>query len=73
MDGDYQNVMNFMNHICIKYGVCLPKKCRNSIANNGPYSANEISRILLKYEGLDPDIEIRLFRCIRNEYIEFTK
>jgi hypothetical protein len=65
------DILKFLDHICIKFGFCLPACSRAKIASEGPYQADDFARIVLEEEGLNPDFELKNFRSLRNEFLNF--
>ena len=65
------DLLKFLDHICIKLGFCLSATSRSKIASGGPYRPEDIARIVLEEEGISPDCEVRHFRAVRNEFINF--
>lgn len=68
-----QTILAFFDHVCVKYGFCLPQESRAALALEAPYSADEIAEIIIREEGLDPDCEKRHFRDLKNAYLEFIE
>ena len=66
-------VVTFLNIVCVKHGFTLTDLERKAIASQGSYDASELARVILIQEGLDPDNEIRLFREVRNAYLTFLE
>jgi hypothetical protein len=65
------DLLEFLDHICVKLGFCLSATSRSKIASGGPYRPEDIARIVLDEEGLNPDCEVKQFRALRNEFINF--
>lgn len=68
---EHRTILTFLDHICVKLGFCLPEPARTELASRDDYTPDEIARAVLKAEELDPDLERRHFRAIRNEFISF--
>lgn len=68
---EYTMILKFLDRVCIKYGFCLPESKRTEIASSGPYEADDIAKLVIEAEGLNPDFETRHFRALRDEYTEF--
>ncbi len=71
MMSECSDILKFLDHICIRFGFCLPSSTRAKIASGGPYQPDEIASLVLEEEGLNPDSELQHFRSLRNEYISF--
>jgi hypothetical protein len=63
--------MQFLNLACVELGFTLTKEVREEIALAGPYEPADLARIILVKEGLDPEVDLKLFREVRNAYIRF--
>ena len=64
-------ILRFLDHACHKLGFCFSKDERTEIAQNIPYDCNWIATVILETEGLDAQLEVELFRQIKDLYTEF--
>jgi hypothetical protein len=64
-----KEVETFLNEICLDLGICDPLYEAEKFTTREYYNAQEFVKEIFIAEGLDPDIELSLFRRV---YRRFT-
>ncbi len=62
-----EQLSQFMDLVCAKYGVCLSPDARRSMLDHEALKVNEIPRLLLECEGPGEWWDLHLLRSIRDE------
>ncbi|HHH44846.1 MAG TPA: hypothetical protein ENK49_11975 [Gammaproteobacteria bacterium] len=55
-------IRGFLDKICVEIGFCLPPKDIEMLASRKQYIADDFIREIFEIEGLNPDMELKLFR-----------
>ena len=62
-------IKNFLVDICcIKYGICLPPIVNTQLENIGPISAFEFVSKVFEQEGIDKEMNNKLFKKVLNDF-----
>ncbi|MVF14718.1 hypothetical protein FT643_21505 [Ketobacter sp. MCCC 1A13808] len=60
----------FLDQICVDLGFCLPPNDVDLLASRNQYIADEFVREIFKVEGLNPDLELKLFRQVKRRFTD---
>ena len=63
-------ISKFLDMICPNYGVQIPIYNKMQIINDALCDPSEFAEKILRAGGIDPKIELKLSRRIRNIYID---
>jgi hypothetical protein len=69
-DDDKSFIIGFLDMVCVKYGIHIPLQNKRQIAESWPIDPNKLADAVLRAGGIDPEMEIKLSRQIRNAYID---
>ena len=57
-----KEIARFLNEICKNLGICDPLYISGDLVSREHYEVNSFIREIFILEGLDPDLQIKLFR-----------
>jgi hypothetical protein len=60
----------FLDEICVDMGFCLPQKEIESLVSRKHYVADDFVREIFDIEGLNPDLELTLFRQVKKRFTD---
>lgn len=63
-------IRSFLNEVCVDFGFCLPPNDVDALASRNQYIADEFIREIFKVEGLNPDVELKLFRQVKKRFTD---
>ena len=59
---------NFLNQLCVDLGFCLSPPDVQDIISKKSLSADSFTRLVFKAEGMDPEMELSLFRQVKRRF-----
>ena len=65
-----EEIRNFLFRLCVDFGICLPPEKNNEIASKESYEVDDFVREVFKSEGLDPDLQLSLYRKVKRSFTD---
>jgi hypothetical protein len=65
-----EEIRIFINQICKDFGICDPLYELEKFASKEHYEVNEFLREIFMAEGLDPDLNLVLFRQLHRKFTD---
>lgn len=69
MSSHVSEIRRFLDKICVDFGFCLPQADVDRLSSRDEYVADDFIREIFEIEGLNPDLNLRLFRQVK---VQFT-
>ncbi len=63
-------IRKYLDEICVELGFCLPPKDIEKLVSKEYYMADKFVREVFTIEGINPDIELQLFRQVKKKFID---
>jgi hypothetical protein len=63
-----EEIRVFMNQICTEFGICDPLYEVEKFTTRESYKADDFLKEIFMAEGLDPDLNLALFRQVRKKF-----
>lgn len=65
-----KEIEKLLSYLCVDWGFCIPHEDAKTLKESDYLDADEFARAVLIAEEMDPDIEVKWRRKIRNKFRE---